>query len=185
MRAFLRNILKKGGKTLKVRLTDYQKEWQTRFEAEARLLTRIFGKEIISIEHFGSTAVPGMKAKPVIDMMGLVRRIETVDGYASLLEAEGYEAAGEWGIEGRRLFRKGGDQRTHHLHFYQQDNSQIDRHLILRDYLLQHPEEVEAYSRFKEKLAAIHESTSGYSPAKKKYVAQLERRALAWRRDRE
>ena len=96
------------------------------------------------------------------------------------MESFGYDVAGEWGIAGRRLFRKGGNNRTHHIHFYQFNNPEIERHLIFRDYLRSHPQEVAKYSRFKEELAQRYETTIEYSPAKKKFVSEMEQKALYW-----
>jgi GrpB-like predicted nucleotidyltransferase (UPF0157 family) len=135
-----------------VRLTDYREEWRSMFEEEARFLMTVFGDEVVSFEHFGSTAVPGMKAKPVVDMMCIVKDISAIDSYNEQMVALGYDAAGDWGIEGMRLFRKGGENRTHHIHVYQSCNPQIERHLVFRDYLRAHPEEAARYNRFKEEL---------------------------------
>lgn len=165
---------------MKVRLSDYSGDWVRLYEDEAARLSAIFGDEIVRFEHFGSTSVPGMKAKPVIDMMGVVRDIGRIDNYNDQMRLLGYDVAGEWGIPGRRLLRKGGEARTHHIHFYQTDNPQIERHLILRDYLRCHPAEAARYSRFKEELAERYERTSEYSPAKKAFVSEMERLALAW-----
>ncbi|WP_175987554.1 GrpB family protein [Bacillus sp. Marseille-Q1617] len=169
---------------MKVRLSEYREEWKSMFEEEAAFLKSVFGDEIVSFEHFGSTAVPGMKAKPVIDMMCIVKELAVVDSYNEQMEALGYDAAGEWGIGGRRLFRKGGENRTHHIHLYQSGNPQIERHLVFRDYLVTHPDEAARYSRFKEELAEKHESTVDYSPAKKAFVSEMERKALEWKRNR-
>ncbi|MGR3763087.1 GrpB family protein [Rossellomorea sp. NS-SX7] len=168
---------------MKVRLSEYREEWKTMFEDEAAFLRTVFRGEIVSFEHFGSTAVPGMKAKPVIDMMCIVKDISAVDSYNEQLEALGYDAAGEWGIKGRRLLRKGGEDRTHHIHIYQAGNPQVERHLVFRDYLCAHREEAVRYSRFKEELAEKYESTRDYSPAKKAFVSEMEGKALAWSRD--
>lgn len=165
---------------MKVRLSDYNKNWVRMFQMEAQFLKSIFGDEILRFEHFGSTSVEGMKAKPVIDMMCIVKDIIRIDLYNSKMESLGYDAAGEWGIVGRRLFRKGGENRTHHLHFYQFDNPQIERHLIFRDYLRLHPEEAEKYSRFKQKLVQSFDDTKEYSQAKKEFVKKMEERALLW-----
>lgn len=102
---------------MRIRLTDYKDEWKAMFRDEAQFLKNIFGQEIIDIEHFGSTSVKGMKAKPVIDMMCIVREIDNIDNFNDEMASLGYDVAGEWGITGRRLFRKGGDERTHHIHF--------------------------------------------------------------------
>lgn len=166
---------------MKVRLSDYDKNWVQMFEDEAQLLKELFGHEVINFEHFGSTAIPGMKAKPVIDMMCIVNDIEKIDTFNNQMQSLGYDVAGEWGIKGRRLFRKGGENRTHHIHFYQLGNPQIERHLAFRDYLLAYPDEASKYSQFKEELARKYDLTSGYSPAKKAFVSDMEKKALAWR----
>jgi GrpB-like predicted nucleotidyltransferase (UPF0157 family) len=165
---------------MKVRLSEYSENWTVMYDKEAQFLKTIFGDEVIAFEHFGSTSVKGLKAKPVIDMMCIVKNIENVDVLNEKMATLGYDVAGEWGIEGRRLFRKGGENRTHHIHFYQFDNPQIERHLIFRDYLRSHPDEVERYSSFKEELSRRYENTSEYSPAKKSFVKEMEQRALEW-----
>lgn len=165
---------------MKVRLTEYDENWIRLFEDEAQLLRGIFGDEIIKFEHFGSTSVPGLKAKPVIDMMCLVQDIGKIDTFNEQMRSLGYDVAGEWGIPGRRLFRKGGENRTHHIHVYQFDNPQIKRHLVFRDYLKTHPEEVERYARFKEELAHRYDDSSFYSKSKKPFVKEMEQRALNW-----
>ncbi|WP_274309947.1 GrpB family protein [Solibacillus daqui] len=165
---------------MKVRLSEYDENWGRMFEDEARFLRELFGDEIIKFEHFGSTSVPGMKAKPVIDMMCLVKDIKKIDAFNDQMRLLGYDVAGEWGIQGRRLFRKGEETRTHHIHVYQYDNLQIKRHLVLRNYLRTHPEEVERYSCLKEELAQRYDDTAYYSKAKNPFVNELEQRALNW-----
>ncbi|MEJ8307332.1 GrpB family protein [Saccharibacillus sacchari] len=165
---------------MQVRLSDYTPDWTQRFEEESEFLRSVFGPEVVQFEHFGSTSVPGMKAKPVIDMLVIVRDIQSVDARNEQMAQLGYDVAGDWGIPGRRLLRKGGEERTHHIHFYESGNPQIARHLILRDYLREKPDEVRAYSDLKERLSSQFSETSGYSPAKKGFVGQLEKRALAW-----
>ena len=165
---------------MKVRLTDYDDSWVILFEQETDRLREIFGQYIIKFEHFGSTSVPGLKAKPVIDLMCIVQDIEKIDGFNLQMSLMGYDVAGEWGISGRRLFRKGGAHRTHHVHMYQFDNPQILRHLILRDYLRAHPAEVERYAQLKEELVSCDDDTHFYSQAKRPFAKEMERRALQW-----
>ncbi|MGI2326645.1 GrpB family protein [Planococcus sp. YIM B11945] len=165
---------------MKVRLTEFDPNWARMFEEETRILRRIFGDEIVAFEHFGSTSVPGMKAKPVIDMMCLVKDIGKIDVFNEEMLSQGYEVAGDWGISGRRLFRKGGDNRSHHIHVYAANHPQIERHLVFRDYLKSHPEEVKRYNQLKEPLALQHDDTSFYSKAKKAFVQEMEQRALVW-----
>ncbi|RDU36883.1 GrpB family protein [Neobacillus piezotolerans] len=163
-----------------VRLSDWNENWVRMFEEEARFLKTVFGDVIIKFEHFGSTSVEGLKAKPVIDMMAIVKDMDIVDSFNEKMAAIGYDVAGEWGIPGRRLFRKGGENRTHHIHFYRNDNPQIARHLVFRDYLRVHPDEAANYAAFKEELAKRFPKTSEYSPAKKLFVQEMEQRALQW-----
>lgn len=165
---------------MKVRLTEYNENWVRMFEEEAHQLRGIFGDQIIKFEHFGSTSVPGLKVKPVIDMMCIVNSIVNIDNFNEQMRSLGYEVAGEWGIPGRRLFRKGGENRTHHIHVYQIDNPQIQRHLVFRDYLRAHPEEVKQYGQLKEELAQRCDDTSFYSTSKKPFVQEMEQRALRW-----
>lgn len=165
---------------MKVRLSEYDKNWVQMFDDEAQFLKGIFGDEITKFEHFGSTSVPGMNAKPVIDMMCLVKDINKIDSFNEQMRLLEYDVAGEWGIIGRRLFRKGGGNRTHHIHVYQYDNPQIQRHLVLRDYLRTHPDEIEKYRYLKEELAQQYDDTAFYSKAKKPFVKELEHRALNW-----
>lgn len=169
---------------MEVRLSPYREEWAERFREEADYLSGLFGPLAVSFEHFGSTAVPGMRAKPVVDMMVIVTDIAAIDGLSGTMAALGYDVAGEWGIPGRRLFRKGGADRTHHIHVYEAGNPHIERHLVVRDYLRGNPEEAARYSDFKAELAGRFKETSGYSPAKKAFVSELERTALAWHAER-
>lgn len=169
---------------MKVRLTEYDGNWVRMFEEEARRLREVFGGEILRFEHFGSTSVPGLKAKPVIDMMCLVKDIGRIDASNERMRGLGYDVAGDWGIPGRRLFRKGGENRSHHIHFYQFGHPQIERHLVFRDYLRNHPEEAERYGQLKETLAGRHDDTSCYSKAKKAFVQEMEQRALRWSGER-
>ncbi|WP_174615933.1 GrpB family protein [Virgibacillus ihumii] len=165
---------------MKVRLSEYDENWVQMYDDEVQILKGIFGDNVIKFEHFGSTSVPGMKAKPVIDMMCLVKGIKKIDSFNDHMRSLGFDIAGEWGIQGRRLFRKGGETRTHHIHVYQYGNPQIERHLVLRDYLRTHPDEVERYRSLKEELAQRYDDTAFYSKAKKPFVKDLELRALNW-----
>jgi len=169
---------------MRVRLTAYTEDWARMFREEAGFLAAIYGGVFVRYEHFGSTSVPGMMAKPVIDMMAIVTDLSEVEPYDETMRALGYDVAGEWGIPGRRLLRKGGDERTHHIHFYASDSPQIHRHLVFRDYLLRHPEEAARYSRFKEELSRRYEMTDTYSPAKKAFVSEMEQLALIWHASR-
>ena len=126
--------------------------------------------------------MPGLAAKPIIDIMPVVRSLGAVDGSRAALESLGYEYLGEFGIPGRRYMRKGGDERTHQIHIFQQDNrADIDRHLAVRDYLRCHPADAKAYGELKARLAAEHPyDIEAYCDGKDAFVQELEQKALAF-----
>jgi GrpB-like predicted nucleotidyltransferase (UPF0157 family) len=172
--------------TRKVEVVPYHVDWPERFKAEAEALARVFGSQLLSIHHFGSTAIPGISAKPIIDILVIVREIQTVDALNPRLAGMGYQPVGEYGIPGRRFFYKGTSElRSHHLHVYQAGNPHIMRHLAFRDYMRTHPVSARAYSRLKESLASEHpEDMEGYIAGKNDFVKEQEKRAMEWYQDR-
>ncbi|MEK5038673.1 GrpB family protein [Sporosarcina sp. FSL K6-3457] len=123
----------------------------------------------------------GLHAKPIIDMMPVVRDIHRVNGYNTAMIAIGYEPKGENGIAGRRYFQKGGDCRTHHVHMYACGKSEIKRHLAFRDYLRAHPEVAQEYGSLKEKLSRrFPYDIESYIKGKELLVSEIDRKAIAW-----
>jgi len=149
---------------------------------EGARLTGAVGPTLLRWEHFGSTAVPGLAAKPVIDLMGIVADLEDLDWRRPHIEAAGYEWFGEFGIAGRRfntLTRNG--KRAVHLHFYGQESEQIGRHIYVRDYLRAHTAVAREYEAEKRRAAAIHPNDSrAYNWEKNAWVNCLERAAMEW-----
>ena len=166
----------------KVEVVPYRTEWTLQFELEATLLRRIFGKQLVAVYHFGSTAIPGISAKPIIDILLTVRDIACADRLALRLKKLGYVAVGEYGITGRRFFYKGTeDLRTHHLHVYAYDNPHVLRHIAFRDYLRSHPIPARRYAQLKEQLASqFPEDMEGYVQGKNEFVREQEQEALTW-----
>ncbi|HWI50223.1 MAG TPA: GrpB family protein [Rummeliibacillus sp.] len=165
----------------KVEVKPYNEQWHSMFEEEANILYKIFGPEIIDIYHIGSTSVNGLKAKPIIDIMPVVNDINRIDEFNTSLIAIGYVPKGENGISQRRYFQKGGDNRTHHVHFYQFGNFNIDRHLAFRDYLMSHPDVAKKYGDLKENLSKrFPYDIESYIKGKEQLVLEIERKAIAW-----
>lgn len=165
----------------KVIVKPYQEEWLHQFQQEAQTLHNLFGSLVVDIHHIGSTAVPGLAAKPVIDLLPVVTHIEQVDAFNARMEALGYEPRGENGLPGRRYFQKGGDNRTHHVHVFEVGNPEIERHLVFRDYLRAYPEEALRYGELKLELARTYSTDiSSYIEGKHDFVQQLEKQAIAW-----
>lgn len=166
----------------KVEVVPYCADWPSQFQAEAEELHQVLGDEVMSIHHFGSTSIPGISAKPVIDILVIVRNIDVIDGMNPKLAAIGYHAVGEYGIPGRRFFYKGSDEvRSHHLHIYQTGNPHILRHLVFRDYLRTHPTPARNYAQLKEQLARqFPEDMDQYIAGKNDFVKEHEKIALEW-----
>ncbi|HZI40874.1 MAG TPA: GrpB family protein [Gemmatimonadaceae bacterium] len=97
-------------------LAPHNPEWAAAYASEAASIVRALSNLPIELEHIGSTAIPGIVAKPVIDMLGAVPSVEKLDAHSDRLTTLGYEALGEFGIAGRRYFRKNAANgvRTHH-----------------------------------------------------------------------
>ena len=161
----------------------YNPGWPDKFQREAKKLAAIFGPELIAIHHVGSTAIPGIMAKPIIDIMPIVQHIERVDALNPALIKLGYEPRGENGISGRRYFAKGGDlNRTHHIHAYQADNPEVTRHLDFRDYLIAHPRLAQQYAQLKVELAKqFPHDIFGYMAGKDAFIQEMILRAYTWR----
>ncbi|MEJ8544685.1 GrpB family protein [Brevibacillus borstelensis] len=164
-----------------IEVLPYDEGWVALFEREEALLRRIFSEELVAIHHIGSTSIKGMKAKPIIDIMPVVKDIDRVHLYDDAMRKIGYEPKGENGINGRRYFQKGGDQRTHHVHIFQEGHPDIQRHLAFRDYVGSHPEAMAAYAKRKEELAEKYRLDSvAYANGKSGLVRQIDEAALAW-----
>ncbi|WP_235001498.1 GrpB family protein [Halobacillus sp. Marseille-P3879] len=171
-------------RTMNITVKDYDENWIELFKIEAREIKDIFKDELVDIHHIGSTAVPHLKAKSIIDIMPIVKDIAAVDNFNDEMMERGYEALGEFGVKGRRYFRKGGENRTHQVHIFQYDNNfEIERHLAVRDYLRSHKEDAIEYGRLKEQLALqFPKNIEGYSNGKHDFVQNLQRKALEWKR---
>ena len=124
----------------KYTFSEYSPTWPAEFELEAGRLRALVGDRLVDVHHIGSTSVPGLAAKPVIDLLPVVREIECMDELAPAMTAAGYRAWGEYGIDGRRFFTMDQDgTRTHNLHVFALQSPQIERHLAFCAYLRSHP----------------------------------------------
>lgn len=172
----------------RVRITAYDPAWPSRFEQEARHLRTCLPPESIGrIAHFGSTAVPGLAAKPIIDMLVEVPSLQHVhDTIAPMLKRQGYEyfwrPSWRGGVTpGYTWFikRNASGERTHHLHMLEKGSPDWDR-LLFRDYLIAHPQVAQAYGTLKQRLAA---DTAGdrlaYARAKTRFIEDVMRLARA------
>ena len=167
-----------------VEVVPHDPAWAEAFREEAAALRPIFGDEAEAIRHIGSTSVPGLAAKPTIDVLVEVRRIEAVDDLDNEMAEAGYEARGEYGIPGRRFFVKNsGPARTHNVHVFEADSPEVERHQAFGDYLAHHPETAKAYAELKQDLARRHPTDiESYMDGKDAFVKRVEKEAISWAR---
>ncbi|HQS83553.1 MAG: hypothetical protein B7Y25_01930 [Alphaproteobacteria bacterium 16-39-46] len=136
-----------------VLISPYAPHWPQMFEKESSLIKQALGKNCISIHHIGSTSIPNLAAKPIIDMVPVVLDIKRVDTVTKKIEALGYTAQGEYGMPFRRYFQKGTGVEGYHVHIFEDGNPEIDRHLRFRDWMRIHKDDREAYEALKKNLA--------------------------------
>ena len=144
--------------TKHVVVLQYDKKWESDFkQIESELKDALDGLAI-GIEHVGSTAVPGLSAKPIIDIDVVIKDYSAFDDVVSALGNIGYIHEGDLGIPGREAFKYEGKEhlQKHHLYVCPQDSDELKRHVAFRDYLCCHSDAVEEYSRIKEEGAALY-----------------------------
>jgi GrpB-like predicted nucleotidyltransferase (UPF0157 family) len=168
---------------MKVFVVEYDPAWIVMFHEEAARLAAVLGDAVLRIEHVGSTAVPGLQAKPLIDLLPVVTDINRVDDLTPALEEMGYVARGDYGIAGRRLFTKPSlETPTHNVHCYQVGNPEIADRVDFRDYLRAHPEHAADYGALKERLAdEFPTDVTSYVKGKNDFVSKTLQLAAAWR----
>ena len=171
-------------KPREVKVVPHDPAWKETFEAEAATLRPIVGEQALAIHHIGSTSVPGLSAKPIIDVLVEVQEIEKVDAFDESMAEKGYEAWGEYGIPGRRFFVKKRDlNRICHIHVFEAGTPKAERHLAFRDYLREHPRTAEAYVRLKEELAEKHPTDiESYMDGKDPFIKEVQSKAIPYGR---
>ena len=168
---------------MRIYMVPHDPDWRLEFEDEAKQITdALGGNGVADVHHMGSTAIPNIYAKPVIDILLVVHNHAELDAKQAAMEALGYEAFGEFGIPTRRYFRKDnalGD-RTHQVHAFEAGSPQITRHLAFRDYMIAHPDAAQAYSDLKRELAAQHPGDiEAYMDGKHDFIQEIDRRTAA------
>ncbi len=166
-----------------IAIADYDPRWPELYQQEERRILEAIGDLVAAIEHVGSTAVPELAAKPIIDIMASVRRLEDASRCVGPLEAIGYEYVPQYEIyiPERRYFRKPKDRpRTHHLHMVETTSELWRRHLAFRDFLRTHPDVAREYAQLKRQLAARYGADGfGYAEAKSPFIKSVLAQASA------
>jgi GrpB-like predicted nucleotidyltransferase (UPF0157 family) len=166
-----------------VRVVPHDPNWRHAFDLEAVRIVQALGEPVVRVHHIGSTAIPGIVAKPVIDILLEVERIERLDQQVAAMQGLGYQALGEFGIPGRRYFRRndGNGTRTHQVHGFLAGSDGAMRHIAFRAYMVAHRTEAQAYGTLKERLASLHpDDIEAYMDGKDSFIKDRERLALEW-----
>jgi len=167
-----------------VEIADYDPRWPLLFDEEAKRLRAVLDPSlIVGLEHFGSTAIPGLSAKTIIDILIAVRSLAAAqEPFVEVLRELDYVYWAGNPKKNRMFFVKGmppfGSKRSHHIHVTEPHGEMWQR-LTFRDYLRAHPQEAQTYERLKRRLAAEHQTDrEAYTDAKSAYVESVMRKAL-------
>ena len=160
----------------------YDPTWPDRAKRHAEHISEVLGPVLVRWMHIGSTSIPGIHAKPIIDLMPLVTSVEAVDDLRPAIEAAGYDWYGEFGLPGRRYINRDDTttgQRLTNIHIYAADNPEVERHLAFRDYLRGHPAVAREYEAVK--IACAEQNPTdiyGYMDCKDSICKRIEREAV-------
>jgi GrpB-like predicted nucleotidyltransferase (UPF0157 family) len=157
----------------KVLLTEYSDGWPGEFALEQRRLARALGGLTVEIAHIGSTAVEGLVAKPIIDIIVGLRDYAQWPQVVALMEPQGYEALGEFGIPGRQFLLRG-NPTTHHAHVCVHDGDFWRQTVLFHRVLGQRPDVRNAYAALKRTLAARHsDNREAYTTGKGDFIRSV------------
>ena len=142
----------------RVTVVPHNPRWAASFEHAADEVKAALGDNLLVIHHIGSTSIPGIYAKPIIDMLDIARYLPGIDDCANRTRRIGYEPRGGFGISGRRYFRRDNSAgvRTEQVHVFAAESPHVLRHLAFRDFLRARPELAHQYSELKQRLALAH-----------------------------
>ena len=159
-------------------IEDYNPLWPRLFETVRSRVASCLDGLTAAIEHVGSTAVPGLPAKPIIDIDVLLRSATDLPLVIARLASAGYEHRGDLGVAGREAFRTPPGDIPHHLYVCPPLSHEFRRHVIFRDYLRNHPEQAQHYGQLKRELAArLSGDREAYNQAKWPFVEEILRLA--------
>lgn len=173
-----------------VELVPHSPVWAERARCEAARLRDALGDVLITVHHIGSTAIPGIAAKPIVDLVPEVTGLAALDAAKERVVALGYEWWGEYGIAGRRycsLTDPASGKRVVQLHCFASGSPHITRHLAFRDYMRRHPDRARAYEAEKMRARDLHpEDSHAYTDTKSAWIVAVEADALTeWQAERQ
>ncbi|GIO29836.1 MULTISPECIES: GrpB family protein [Paenibacillus] len=159
-----------------VNISEYNPHWAWEFEQEKLKIAEALEGIVLGIEHIGSTSVPGLGAKPIIDIMAGVSALDEITPVHRVrLERIGYHFVDHPHFPERRFFRRGEWRAgTHHLHVYRHEGEHWNMQLLFRNYLIRHPEALKDYFRLKQNLAQLYpHDRAKYTEAKGSFIRKI------------
>lgn len=170
-----------------VRLSPHNPHWQRIFSQEAHRIFEALKIPELKLYHVGSTSIPQIHAKPIIDILLTIPSHDLLDSKKTIFEKIGYEYKGEYGIEGRRycvLYSLGKDKGYVHLQAFEEGSEEIEKHLVFRDYLRKHPHEASRYNDLEIDLVERKKvSRSNSLDLKGPLIEELTKEGVAWKKD--
>lgn len=168
---------------MKVKVVEFSSDWKKDFENEKAVLAVVLHGIEYELHHIGSTAIEGVAARPIIDMLLLVHDLDELDTRRSEIAVANYECLGEYGVSGRRYFRKLSEDGvvTHRMQAFLRSSDEAVRHLAFRDYLTYNRNAALQYSRLKSELAMANPyNLDAYNRGKDPFIKRVENEAVEW-----
>ncbi len=160
-------------------IEDYDPHWPERFELLRARIASTLGPLARAIEHVGSTSVPGLAAKPIVDIDVLLHTTADLPEAIARLATLGYQHQGDLGVPGREAFRTPSNSIPHHLYIHRPDSTEYVRHIIFRDQLRANREDAQSYEALKRSLAKQYrDNREAYSQSKTEFVEAILRRSV-------
>ena len=158
-----------------VELENYNEAWLTEYMEEEKLLKEVLGDKLKEIHHVGSTSIPGLKAKPVIDILVAIDSLENIDEIENILKDYDYSNRGHQGVDDRYFFAKGPeDARSHYIHFVEKGSTTYYNLVWFKKYLIEHPEYIKKYCDLKESLKEKYQTErTKYTAGKSEFISQV------------
>lgn len=150
--------------------------WALEFSKIRAMISEYIGDLIIGIEHVGSTSVPGLGAKPIIDLDVIIEDLTYLPAIIKRLDSAGFDHEGNLGIEGREAFKRRFDDgfMPYHLYVCLKDNKALHEHIAFRDYLRSHPDDAKEYERIKQEQAkSFPHDIEGYVSGKQTFIESI------------
>jgi GrpB-like predicted nucleotidyltransferase (UPF0157 family) len=161
-------------------LLPYDPRWAGYFEEAKLPLSQALGHYALDIQHVGSTSIPGISAKPVVDIAIAIEHYPLPDEVLEAVKALGYTYWGEYGIPHRHLFFTREGPVGYNVHINELANDQFQRHILFRDYLRAYPAAVREYEDLKRELASRFDEVGPYAESKSEFVRDILAKARAW-----